>query len=428
MLDDLATAAYEALREKQYAQALELYRKALLEKPLQTAENYSRASFAANRCNEHNTSFKWAQKAYEIDPENPLVLQALAWAFYFYLNFLKDRASSDFIISWLTRLASKTIPETAKPFALAVIQAVPRLLDKEMPPFLSITRWLNQINPEILSNEPIIIQANEQNRMELASQRETLWALRTQVLYEAGWYTECIDMCNQALNQPIHWHYNNDIWINRRKALSCEALGQHKEAITIYEKLLSHREEWFIHYEYARLLKTQGDINKSQEHAARALLAEGQLSSKIHLIKFTAQTLQESGRSREAELHYLLWIGIYQEKGWRIPETSDLKNEWINAQHDVKKLLSEARKLWREWQYLSQPRLKGVIIRMNEGNLSGFILAENGKNLYFSRNDWQNPTVEPRKGLKVEFIVVQRTHPKTQKVVDNAIQVRPIDK
>lgn len=428
MSDDLATAAYQALREKRYPEALDLYRKVLSEKSQQTAENYCRASFAASRCNEHKTGFQWAKQAYEMDPENPLVLQAVAWAFYFYLNLLKDKASSDFIINWLTRLASKPIPETTKPFALAVIQAVPQLLEKEAPPFLSIIRWLNQIDPEVLSSEPLIIQQNENSKMELASQRETLWALRTQVLYEAGWYTECIDMCNQALAQPFQWHYNNDIWITRRKALSYEALGQFAEAIGIYGKALIHREEWFIQYEYARLLKTQGENDKSLERAARALLAEGQLASKIHLIRFVAQLLEELGHSTEAALHYQLWIGIYQEKGWRIPETPNLKNEWLSTQHDVRRLLAEARKCWKDLQFSSQPRIKGIIQHMNEGNLSGFILAENGKKLYFSRKDWQSPTTEPRKGLKVEFIVVQRTHPKTKQPVENAIHVRPIDK
>lgn len=426
MPDDLATAAYEALREKRYSEALDLYRKVLSEKSLQTVENYCRASYAASRCNEPKTGFLWAKQAYEVDPENPYVLQAVAWAFYFYLNFLKDKASSDYIITWLTRLASKPSSETAKPFALAVIQAVPQLLEKESPPFLSVIRWLNQIDPEVLSNEPLVIQQNENSKLELASQRETLWSLRTQVLYEAGWYAECIDMCNKALAQPFQWHYNNDIWITRRKALSHEALGQHAEAIDIYEKSLIRREEWFIQYEYARLLKIRGDENKALERAARALLAEGQLASKIHLIRFMAQLLEETGRSAEAALHYQFWIAIYQEKGWRIPDTENLKNEWLHSQHDVRQLLMEARKYWKLLQHQSQPRLTGIIQHMNEGNLSGFILAENGKKLYFSRKDWQSPTTEPRKGLKVEFIVVQRLHPKTQKPVENAIMVKVV--
>lgn len=428
MPENLATAAYEALREKRYTESFDLYRKVLSEPSLQTAENYCRASFAASRCNQFKISFQWAQKAFAMDPENPMVLQAIAWGFYFYLNFLKEKASSELIITWLTRLAPKPIPEIAKPFALAVIQAVPQLLGMEAPPFLSIIRWLNQIDPEILSSEPIIIHPNEHNKMELASQRETLWALRTQVLYEAGWYTECIDMCTQALAQPFQWHYNNNIWITRRKALSHEALGQQSEARALYEQFLIQREEWFIHYEYARLLKAQGDINKCLEHAARALLADGQLASKIHLIKFVAQTLHETGHSREAELHYQLWIGIYQEKGWRLPETPQLKNEWISSQHNVRQLHLEAKKYWKDLLVQSQPRLTGTIQHLNEGNLSGFILAENGKNLYFSRKDWQSPTIEPRKGLKVEFYIVQRTHPKTKQLVDNAIHVKPIDK
>lgn len=421
----LAEKAYEALKSKQYQEALQLYQKVLETKEGQLPVNYSRASFAASRCNEYKTAFKWAEKAFELDPENNDSKLAIAWAFYFYQDFLGKKADKKFVITWLSRISPILHQSIMLPFALAVMRAIPDLLVMESPPYISMIRWLMQINPEVLSPDPKIVYQDEGKATEYASQRETLWAQRTQVLFEARRYEECIDTCNQALAQPLKWHFNNDIWINRRKALSHLYLDNVVEALNIYKQHLITRPEWFIHYEYSVLLDKAGETQAALAEAATALMAAGPLHSKINLIRFMAEILKKRNYTKESQDHLHLYIAICIEKGWSIAE--ELKNEIGElVVPDAGQLQSRLRHFWKHLVEESLPALNGFITRVNEGGLSGFIADDKGHSYYFSRKDWKGGDAEPQKGMQVRFRLTHRQHPKTGEVVKNAVMVEPI--
>ncbi|MEJ5304212.1 MAG: hypothetical protein HPY80_09995 [Bacteroidales bacterium] len=426
MEPDLTEQARRALAEKNYDLALQLFTQVLSQSEGQTPLNYSKASFAAARKQEYKKAFSWASKAFEMSPEQPEVQTALAWALYLYIHHLGEKADPKFIITWITRIKTIENDGIKKPFGLAVIQSIPRLLKMESPPFLSMIQWLMQIDPEVLSDKPLVINPNGNNTLELASYREMLWAQRTQVLFEASRFEECIETCKQALEQPFQWHYRNDIWIYRRMALSHQALNNFNEALNIYRQVLISQPDWFIHYEYSKILYQSGESSLALHEAVKALLAEGAISSKIHLIHHTATILEAQNRKEEAREHKMLRNAIYREKGWRSCEHDEPGN--IELTESSQTIYHRLRKMWNKILLENSPKFEGVIIKINEGGLSGFILTPDKKSYYFSKADWCSKSDVPAKGMKVFFRIAKRKHPKTHEPVDNAILVEPAEK
>ena len=129
----------------------------------------------------------------------------------------------------------------------------------------------------------------------------------------------------------------------------------------------------------------------------------------------------------EAQDHLLLWAAISKEKGWTIPEEMINKISQ-NPLPDARQLQGRLRNFWKQLIEEALPTYEGYISGINEGALSGFIADGKGNSYYFSRKDWKGDDAELRKGIRVRFRLTTRVHPKTQKPVQNAVMVEPIDK
>ena len=161
------------------------------------------------------------------------------------------------------------------------------------------------------------------------------------------------------------------------------------------------------------------------------MLASGPVAVKVHLIGFYARYLHEQGQLELSAKHLQLHKAIYNEKNWIKPTEfenspiADSTEEDSNLQ--ARELLKELKPWWKKQSGQSTAMASGRIIKMNPGNLSGFIKSEDGRSLYFSLADWMCNAQAPAVNQKVKFALTRRFNKKTGKENDVAILVNPIE-
>jgi tetratricopeptide (TPR) repeat protein len=244
------------------------------------------------------------------------------------------------------------------------------------------------------------------------------------------YYEECITACNQALATGIHFHHENAIWIERRKAHCQAALQQFDAAAVAYKTLIAKKPVWFIYFEYARVLAHLNQPNEALQNLALAMLAPGPTAMKVHVVGTLTQLLRQLGKHAEADAHQELHKTIYNEKNWRKPlqyQTDSLDQENEAPENEtIKQLVAKLRGFWKSVSRPTPVLLKGTVIKMNPGNLSGFIKTTQGLSYYFATGDWMDNHSTPSVGQQVSFALTKRFNKKKQESNDVAILINPL--
>jgi len=232
--------------------------------------------------------------------------------------------------------------------------------------------------------------------IKLASDKENWFMAKANALYELKDYSKCIEVCNLALESIEDFSLSNDIWLSRKIALSKYALGNNEEAIDIYLKLLNKKNEWFIQYDIAVIYKDMGYIEESFKYAIQAINSFGKLESKVKLIQFLADLLQDLNENELSFKHYSLARIIRIQNQWSITESlSNKLKQFEYPEITIEKLPELKKELFAYWnsfkiednQPSSNERLHGridKIMHINERGMDGFIKTNNSKNLYFN--------------------------------------------
>jgi len=104
-----------------------------------------------------------------------------------------------------------------------------------------INDLLNGLDYRLLSDKAKTIETQERGEVELSSDLEKYFALKTKALFKLGEYESCIEFCNIGLNTLSKFHYNNDLWFRMRIALSEDKLGNHIQSEVLFQELLSSK-------------------------------------------------------------------------------------------------------------------------------------------------------------------------------------------
>lgn len=73
----------------------------------------------------------------------------------------------------------------------------------------NVVYWLDTIDPNYLSELPIIYNFNKKEGM---SSRENYYSFKTKALLKLKNYEKCILVCEEALEQICKFHHDNNIW------------------------------------------------------------------------------------------------------------------------------------------------------------------------------------------------------------------------
>jgi len=252
--------------------------------------------------------------------------------------------------------------------------------------------------PDRLSTKPETMEIEKRGRIqrvELASDREKWYAIKTKALLELGDAEQCLILSREALEIFDVFHNNNDVWFARRIALSHKIMGEIGRAIDELEDIGKKKNDWFIKRELAELYFETENFEKAFELSMQAMNEYGDVEYKIGVMELIAKLLLRKGEEELAYKHLLLVKTIREKNGWKIPDELHSKIASLNVALTIdepEKLRKELLSYWKQFK----PRVQRKpstgekksgkikkILHQNEQGVDGFIEAEDG-DYYFS--------------------------------------------
>lgn len=279
-----------------------------------------------------------------------------------------------------------------------------------------INELLSGLDYNILSNKSKTIETQERGEVELSSDLEKYFALKTKALLKLGEFGTCIEHCNKGLELIEKFHYNNDLWFKMRIALAEDGLGHHERSEELFKELLESKagnDKWFLYRDISEVYFEQGDFVKAWKHAVDAAFYGNEPHFLIGLYLLQARILFKLERPTEGKILAELIASILKEQEWND------KAEYIKlftyykidrtTLPTVNELIKEARKFWQNERYGSKPKLIGTIISIHKNGKIGRIKDQNNSLIVFHKKDLvkKMKSIENLVGATVEFITME---------------------
>lgn len=296
--------------------------------------------------------------------------------------------------------------------------------NKPSPNWRLINDFCNQIDPMLLSTHCSTIQVERGGRiqeLELASDFENWYALKTKALMKLGHWQECFEKSKEALEKIDNFHYSNDVWFSRRVALSNKNLGNTDDTIVELKTILKKKQEWFIQKELAQLYFEKEELHNAIKMAIDAVNNYGPLEFKVDLLFLIGKILKEQRKSYLAFKHFSLSKLIRQNEQWKVPQkVFDELNQFEISEiplSELKNLKSELKKYWNKFQKGNNnsknrrstvESFQGEIIKLLHDNgrgKDGFVRSGDDEFYFSAPSNW-HLTMELTLGTKVIFTIV----------------------
>jgi len=303
-----------------------------------------------------------------------------------------------------------TSQDQYSPQAKTIFRVIDYLIQtKQTYPAEAVIGWLDRLDQKSLSDEPYRFIGADGKQREVQSEEEKWFAIKTKSLEKLGRYEECTEISKEALATLSNFHYNNDVWFQRRIALSKAHLGDKQKAAEDLEKILQRKKEWFIQHEIANIYYDLGNNEKALNYAIDAALNFGKNENKWELFLLMAQILVAQRRIDDAKEHLIFAAKLRVEQEWKIPEKLEkMLTEYkidISISKKRSELLKKLKVLWEKEKYSSLPSMVGTVKTILKDGKAGFISSENGKDYYFKTNSFKGNKNRLERGLKVSFFI-----------------------
>lgn len=279
-----------------------------------------------------------------------------------------------------------------------------------------INEALTYLNPELLNPKSRTIETALRGEIEIASDYEKYYALKTKALFKLGEYTFCIESCNEALNSIPDFHYNNDLWFKMRIALSEDKLGNHEKGENLLEEILKSKagsDKWFLYRDISEIYFEQKEYTKSWKFAVEATYYGNEPHFLIGLFLLQAKILFKLNRIEDGKLLAELIAAILKENNWgERQEYTRLFSYYkinINEVDSVTNLYLKAQNFWNNERYGNIPISNGTIISVHKNGKIGRIKDEQETLIDFHKKDLKKKlrSIENLKGSKVKFYCIK---------------------
>ena len=257
------------------------------------------------------------------------------------------------------------------PYTLGVF----KLIKNYRKPNLNIAKvaeWIEKLDPDKLSCKENVFTDQTGKERRLASPYEDYYAILSSLRIKEERFNECIELCDFALENIERFHYDNNIWFKRRKALSLIKIDREEEGFELLISLSKDRkgDKWFLYHEIAEVYFENEDFSHALEYCKKGIKAYGDEAFKINLLILTARTLFKLGRIKDAGLlaKYLVGISLVHE----LKEKQDLQRIISYFKIDIgtidepKKYLSENRRKVDELFHINRSRNKRKGKKLNK--------------------------------------------------------------
>ncbi len=309
---------------------------------------------------------------------------------------------------------------------VAIFHLCKNLMKTPPVPWQEIESWIDIMDPDLLSQTPFSYKDRRGKMVEYASQQEEWYSIKIRIKGGLEQPKELLRVLEEAQKKGFQWHYQNDVWMERKRAFAYKQLGDEEKAEKILRKVLRKKRDWFL---YADL----GDVLKEKEEKlatyCQAALLEGKPKMKVNLYDRIAKLIQDDTEKVEGYKQHLLLIArIRMENGWDLStelEAALDKNEvnlgQVNHFMDVhKKLLP----FWEKYSGREERKESGQIKYLHKNGKSGMILGKNGKDYFFGMKAVTKGKKEVQPGCKVEFEITDGFDKKKNTASKMAINVK----
>jgi|LSQX01.3.fsa_nt_gb tetratricopeptide (TPR) repeat protein len=345
-----------------------------------------------------------------------------AWIIYF--AFFKNQGELDIegLVIQIDTLCDLLEKEPSKlPLFLAIKAMITNnpQLNKNL-----IVQLLEKIDLRSLPND---IKPQEKQNSSLLSLDEQYILLYSKSLLEAEQYEKCIAFCKQTLQNSKSISDRNRIWLSRRLALCLHKIGEVQKAEDIYRIISVKKQEWYIFFEYAKIMKDLGDPKAALAKAAKAAVMKGEYEMKIHLWSFLYQELFSQGYFIEGTKCLALTAAIRKHKSWRFDQQllkeMSLYNLTVQNLPHPKAIFEEIKNFLTSLSHASNPEIIGFVSRILPHGKAGFIKSGNFS-YYFKTSDLCFPEQSLLVGLKLRFNLEKSYDPKKCVETQIAVNIR----
>lgn len=313
------------------------------------------------------------------------------------------------------------------PFTIGVFKV---LKHYKRPNFNSykIRYWIDKIDPEKLSQQEQII-TKDGKESKHASNYENYYSFLINLLFNEGKYSECITTAEYALENIKQLHYDNSVWFKRRIALCHVELGDSEKAEVILKSLDEGKgEKWFIEFELSKIYFEQENFEKALDFGLKAAKNFGDDLMKVNLYTHLARILYKQDKLEHAKSHAELVIAIKQANDSKLDAEQQKLGSFfkLNTEEtiDLRNQKRSVEKIWNEFIYGTQEKLKGTISKILPNGKSGFIKADNGKDSYFFRfNSVKAKKDFIKEGKKVNFLITESFDMKKNQKSFEAVEI-----
>ncbi|MCX6017763.1 MAG: tetratricopeptide repeat protein [Chloroflexi bacterium] len=430
-LRDLQNQAASLYKEKKYREALAIYEQIAREYPasINPWDGFRHAE-CLRRLKRMEEAEALCRKFLAANPEFPQLRNTLGWTLYD--RWLKPQQDGEKAplaqqIRTVQEICSLTPQGQYSPCAKAVLKLADALKETSNGAPADRIAWLKRLSAAEISLDTFMVTDETGVQREFASDRERYYAHYTDALFMLGRWQECIDACAQALAAIPKFHYDNEIWIPRRAALSCARMGDVSRALDELKSLLKKKKTFFLLHEIAELLLNAQRVEEALPYAAQAALGNDAPEMKVKVYDCLGRIYAQMGRQEFADEHFLLQAAIYAQKGWRIDDalTARIANASTPPNEvDIDALGRRLVAVWSSAVDASRERLNGVIKRVGETN-NGHLRGEDGKDYFFFLKDFRGPRQRLTIGAPVSFAVEEGFDKKKNTPALNAVDIRP---
>lgn len=279
-----------------------------------------------------------------------------------------------------------------------------------------INELLSGLDYNILSNKSKTIETQGRGEVELSSDLEKYFALKTKALLKLGEFETCIQNCKKGLELVEKFHYNNDLWFKMRIALSEDALGNHDKSEELFKELLESKagsDKWFLYRDISEVYYEQGDFVKAWKYAVNATFYGNEPHFLIGLYLLQARILFKLERPTEGRILAELIAAILKEQEWND------KTEYVRLFNYYKidrttlltssELIKKARLFWQKERYGNKPKQKGTIISIHKNGKIGCIKDLNNNIIGFNKKDlvMKIKSLDKLTGATVEYFIME---------------------
>lgn len=370
-----------------------------------------------------------AEVVFPEKPDYNNMRNVYCWATYF-TKVKVDRIENeaDFLDAARRVVENSRQQDKNYPYLLAVYKVLDFLERKFPSDPEGLVEWTDRLDPAILDDKPQAVKLKDGKEKEFPSDKEKYYAYRSKALLEVGRFDDCVELCDEGLEAIEVFHFDNDNWLRRRKAVCKEKQGDIEGAMVILMNVLRRKDDWSSRLGLARLQYRTGEKRKAMLNCVDGATQHGDFERKGSLYKFMAEMLFNEHRIEDAKKHISYAYVMQKEARMNIdPELLLLAQQFgidLNTLPEGRRLAGVMRRLWDDIRYEDQIQYTGVIRSVLPNGKAAFVEEAPRKSYFFSRKDFKGKDDEFVAGANVTFYLIDGFDTKKGIATRNAVNVR----